>query len=779
MLKSACVAALLSLVSVALHAQPQPCGVTPEMTSFCAQACIICDIDGFTGINDDPAKGQAPPGFCTTTAHHMQWIGFIAGSTNLTLNVKVFGCQFGAGLEVGIYKSLDCVNFQLVSNCDGDIQQGETGVFKNTVPLTIGQYYYFVMDGNNGDVCQYTISVVDGTTAVAQLPTSGVLSGDFTVCPGRSEAYSLAALPGAAWFSWTLDGAPLSAGVDTSVTINWTTPGTHQLCATASNVCDTAPPSCQIIQVQAIPPTHIVASVCSSACWEGADTVLCNPGFYTFHFAGQEGCDSVVTVQLDVIPSDLTNLDLMICKGDTLQVGERPYYETGQFQELLANQYGCDSTVNLDLLVIVCEIKGALHPEQVNCNGQASGALHFVVEDGTPPFQYKWERIGAGQPFGTGNIDALNNEIDIDNLPTGTYFVTITDNFGHNLVLFGDVTEPLPLHLDLNQSDFNGFQVACPGGTDGWLQALASGGTLPYKYSWSNGAQSERAEGLPAGIYTCTVTDDGGCTATASASLSEPPTLVFSAEFTNPGCAGYNSGIIRIISATGGVTPYAYSLSGGPFSDQILYENLWYGPYTLRIQDTNGCEADTSSVLQKPLIPEIILSPDVTVELAESTPLYLLSNVPLDTIVWSPPTGLSCSGCPKPDATPYTTTTYTATVISAINGCTDTDSLTVFVLDKRDVYVPNSFSPNDDGRNDRFTVFGGPEVRLVRSLQVWSRWGELLFAAKDVAPNQENAGWDGFFRGKELPPGVFLWRAELEFVDEVVLSYQGDVTLVR
>lgn len=65
MLKSACVAALLS-VSVALHAQPQPCGVIPEMTSFCAQACIICDINGFTGINDDPAKGKrcrdfAPP----------------------------------------------------------------------------------------------------------------------------------------------------------------------------------------------------------------------------------------------------------------------------------------------------------------------------------------------------------------------------------------------------------------------------------------------------------------------------------------------------------------------------------------------------------------------------------------------------------------------------------------------------------------------------------------------------------------------------------------------
>lgn len=779
MVKPTCVAVLLLLASLALRAQPQPCGVSPEMTSFCAEACIICDINGFTGINDDPAQGQAPPGFCTSTVHHMQWIGFIAGSTDITISVKVFGCQIGSGLEVGIYKSLDCQNFQLVSNCDGDIQQGETGIFKNTVPLTIGQYYYFVMDGNHGDVCNYTINVLNGTTAVAQLPTSGVLSGDFTVCPGRTEQYSLAALPGAAWFSWKLDGVPIAAGVDTSVSINWTSPGIHQLCATASNVCDTAPPSCQIIQVQPIAPTHIVATVCSNTCWEGADTTLCSPGFYTFHFAGQEGCDSVVTVQLNVLPTDLTSLDLMICKGDTLLVGNEPFYETGQFQETLLNQNGCDSTVNLSLLVIVCEIKGKLDPEQVDCNGQSSGALHFLVKDGTPPFHYKWERIGASQPSGTGDITAVNSTIDIDNLPQGTYFVTITDNFGHDLILFGDVTEPLPLSVGFDQSDYQGFSVSCSGSEDAWLTALPAGGKPPYTFAWSNGDQSVKAQGLPAGIYTCTVTDGSGCTVSGSASLDEPPALLFSAEFTDPGCAGYNTGTIQVTHTSGGVPPYVYSLASGSFTNQTIFENLLYGAYTLRVRDDNGCETDTASMLLKPLIPQIALSPDVTVELAENTQIYLLSNVLLDSILWTPPTGLTCSNCPKPDATPYKTTTYTVTVVSAINGCTDTDSLTVYVLDKRDVYIPNSFSPNDDGRNDRFTVFGGPEVRQIRSLQIWSRWGELLFDGKNFPANQENAGWDGFFRGRELPPGVFLWRAEIEFVDELVLTYKGDVTILR
>ena len=770
---------LFWLAHTGLLAQPIPCGTDPGMTSFCDEACIICDINGFTGINDDPETGQAPPGFCTSTVHHMQWIGFIAGSTNLTLNVKVFGCQTGYGLEIGIYQSLDCENFQLVSNCDGDVLNNETGVFYNTVPLTIGQYYYFVMDGNHDDVCQYTVTVVNGTTAVNALPNSGVLSGDFTVCPGRTEQYSLSAPQGATWFSWSLDGKPVSSGVDTSLTLDWTTPGLHQLCATASNVCDTAPPACQIVQVLPVPVTTIQKELCAGECWQGADTTLCTPGFYTFHLAGQENCDSIVNVDIKVLPSSQTDLDLMICKGDTIRVGNVPYFASGQFQEILSNQFGCDSTVNLDLQVIVCEIKGLLTPEAVDCNGKPTGALRFQVKDGTPPFTYTWERLGDAQTKGSGSLGAVNSELVLPNLPKGTYFVTITDNFGHDLVLFGDIKEPLPLDLSMQVTDHHGYGISCAEGQDGQIGALASGGKGPYTYQWSTGATTAGVSGLGAGAYSCTLTDVNGCSAVFSANLTEPPVLAFAASFTQPGCAGLNSGAASVTSTGGGVPPYSFSLSGSGFSAATTYADLLYGKYTLRVQDANGCTADSSATLLKPLIPEIVLSPDVTVELAESTPLYLLANVPLDSILWQPALGLSCTTCPKPEATPYHTTTYTATVFSAVNGCKEVDSLTVFVLDRRDVYIPNSFSPNDDGENDHFLVFGGPEVQQVASLQVWSRWGELVFEANDQAANQESAGWDGSFNSKELPPGVFTWRAVVEFVDGFRQTYTGDVTLVR
>ena len=95
------------------------------------------------------------------------------------------------------------------------------------------------------------------------------------------------------------------------------------------------------------------------------------------------------------------------------------------------------------------------------------------------------------------------------------------------------------------------------------------------------------------------------------------------------------------------------------------------------------------------------------------------------------------------------------------------------------MYVPNTFSPNDDGNNDYFTVFGGQEVRQILRLEVWSRWGELVFSARNTEPNDERAGWDGQLNGKPLLAGVFFWTATVDFVDGRRTQYQGDVTIVR
>ena len=86
------------LFSMSAFAQPEPCGPNPAMTSTCADACVICDIDGFTGRNDLTAQGQTFQGFCTTMFHNMNYIAFIAGSTDLSVKVSVSNCNIGWGL---------------------------------------------------------------------------------------------------------------------------------------------------------------------------------------------------------------------------------------------------------------------------------------------------------------------------------------------------------------------------------------------------------------------------------------------------------------------------------------------------------------------------------------------------------------------------------------------------------------------------------------------------------------------------------------------------------
>jgi gliding motility-associated-like protein len=88
------------------------------------------------------------------------------------------------------------------------------------------------------------------------------------------------------------------------------------------------------------------------------------------------------------------------------------------------------------------------------------------------------------------------------------------------------------------------------------------------------------------------------------------------------------------------------------------------------------------------------------------------------------------------------------------------------------------FSPNDDGENERFIIYG-KGVKEIRTLQIFDRWGSMLWRADGLTAGDENAGWDGTSRGDPLNPAVFVWWAEIEFIDGLKEIYFGDVTIVR
>ena len=119
---------------------------------------------------------------------------------------------------------------------------------------------------------------------------------------------------------------------------------------------------------------------------------------------------------------------------------------------------------------------------------------------------------------------------------------------------------------------------------------------------------------------------------------------------------------------------------------------------------------------------------------------------------------------------------YNATLTSYY-GC---DSLVLLILDTYQIYIPNAFSPNDDGRNDRFTIFTGPDIREVLQLQVFNRWGGLAFQSEAASPpNTPGSGWDGRIKGKEAPPGLYVYQATVVTVDGKEYRLSGEVVLVR
>ena len=139
---------------------------------------------------------------------------------------------------------------------------------------------------------------------------------------------------------------------------------------------------------------------------------------------------------------------------------------------------------------------------------------------------------------------------------------------------------------------------------------------------------------------------------------------------------------------------------------------------------------------------------------------------------------MSCVDCLAPTAQPLQTTRYTLTATNE-NGCRAQGQVTIYVRFDKNVYIPNAFSPNADGRNDLFYVFGNKSVRSIRRLQVFDRWGELVYEGRNLTPNQPQGAWDGSFRGQPLQSGVFAYVAEVEFINERVEVFKGSIHLIR
>lgn len=187
----------------------------------------------------------------------------------------------------------------------------------------------------------------------------------------------------------------------------------------------------------------------------------------------------------------------------------------------------------------------------------------------------------------------------------------------------------------------------------------------------------------------------------------------------------------------------------------------------------NGCISPRSPIT-------VTISPDVTVNiLASSTYLFLgessnltaYSGIPNTSYSWNPPAGLSCIFCSNPIATPNQSGWYYVTATNA-SGCKAIDSIYIEVDPTANIYVPNIFSPNENGNNDVYKI-RGKGVDLFY-LAIYNRWGQLVFESNDI-----DQGWDGTKNGKMLNQGVFVYKLNVTMKSGEEYKQSGNITLVR
>jgi hypothetical protein len=398
-----------------------------------------------------------------------------------------------------------------------------------------------------------------------------------------------------------------------------------------------------------------------------------------------------------------------------------------------------------------------------------------------PEFNYLWQGPGI-----TGNTSTVSTTVN----EPGTYALLVT-NTANGCTNTTSVTVPQDIQLPLAEAG-NGFELTCATQEDE-LSAAGSSAGANFKYTWSTpdgnillGATTATPLVNEAGLYTLLVTNTAtGCTSTDNVlvvrNTNYPADLL--TETIKPACNN-QPGTIEITEVTGGVGPYLYSIDGGTkFYSANTFPQLSPGTYTLVVQDANGCEYEESLTFPVPVEPDVTTNPQIALDFGQSTTLVASINVPIseiDTIIWSPMTGLTPTAKPTEMlAQPFYTTFYEVLIINK-DGCEDRASVQIKVDDPR-IYAPNVITPdNGTDDNDRFTIFAKEgHVKNIRYLQIYDRWGNKVFFTSNVQPNDRTKGWNGVFRDASMTPAVFVWWAEVELANGEIILLEGDVTVVR
>ncbi|MCK6695143.1 MAG: hypothetical protein L6Q97_23970, partial [Thermoanaerobaculia bacterium] len=565
------------------------------------------------------------------------------------------------------------------------------------------------------------------------------------------------------------------------------------------------------VNVGALPVSTgtVNVSVCRGASYDYNGTLVQEGTSQDFTLQNYVGCDSILTVNVGALPVSTGTLNVSVCRGASYDYNGTLVQEGTSQQFTLQNYLGCDSIVTVNVAALPTPtgtVQAAVCPGQTfNYHGaalQVGETRLFTLQSGIGCDSLVTVTVGA-LPTSTGSFTAkiCPDETFTYNgvvLQAGQTQDFILQNYlGCDSVVTVTV-EALPIPTGAVQA------AVCPGESFNYHGvALQIGETRLFTLQSGIGCDSlvtVTVSGLPSSSETLAVTicpnetylfagdtllpgeprdfhfvNQEGCDSTITVSVLGFPAANFDLSAA-ASCAGVNTGMISVLSPSGGQPPYRYSLDGTSFQDETDFQDLAPGDYTVWLEDSNACffQRDTTIPARLPL----------SLELADAQLPCDSSGVQLAPVVSGDPEGLSYQ---------WSTGAQTPAIRVYDPGPVWVEVRNVCETLRRDIsvdwegisagfsyaYVPNVFAPlSADPDNSRFRPYLAPELTVISyHFAVYDRWGNLMFRTQDTED-----GWTGPFRQQDMQPAVFVWYllADVAYCGRVrQIRREGDVTIVR
>jgi gliding motility-associated-like protein len=507
----------------------------------------------------------------------------------------------------------------------------------------------------------------------------------------------------------------------------------------------------------------------------GPDTVVVNGVHADFGFVNQTYCDAASiafsdsSVSSDLIASYKWNFG----DGDTsaLQHPTHFYATTGLYypQLIVTTQSGCADTVKKPAPIKIVaspqadftKTANGCTPLTVTFNGQ------LLIAD-TSAISWSWN-------FGNGNTSLLKN-------PPAQVYNTAGM---YNIQLIAANSSGCK---DTATKAIDAFLIpAVNAGMDVFV-CIGKGTTLNATgadtYTWSpatalscTNCPNPVASPVTAIKYAVKGTTAQGCSNTDSVIVSVQLPFTMQNSKGDTLCKGSS---VRLF-ASGGFS-YEWSPATGlssATSATPLASPQNTTTYQVIATDDKGCFKDTGNVTVKVYpIPTVEAGQDKTINVGQSVDLMPTLSADVTDIYWIPTPGIIRKNQNGITVKPVETTEYTVEARNA-GGCKTRDKVTIFVIcNGANIFLPNTFSPNGDGRNEIFYPLG-TGLFSIKTLRIFDRWGEVVYEKSNFLPNDESAGWNGTYKGRQLNPDVFVYTIDIICDNSSILTLKGNVALIK